>query len=67
MAAPTATDFRAPLPVRDYEAVITLHDNPDPADALVTWDSAFEPAGADEGTAAAVITGVLQDGLDAVK
>lgn len=57
----------APLPVRDYEAVIAVHDNPDSAGALITWDATFEPDGADEATASAVITTVLQTGLDALK
>jgi Polyketide cyclase / dehydrase and lipid transport len=56
-----------PLPVRNYEAVIAVHDNPDSAGALITWDATFEPDGADEKAASAVITTVLQTGLDALK
>jgi hypothetical protein len=57
----------APLPVRNYEAVIAVHDNPGSAGALITWDATFEPDGADEEAASAVITTVLRTGLDALK
>ncbi|MBI0293954.1 SRPBCC family protein [Streptomyces sp. PRKS01-29] len=55
-----------PVPVRDYEAVLAVHDNPHGTGALITWDATFEPEGADEDTAVAVMTGILQTGLDAL-
>ncbi|MGW7042232.1 hypothetical protein ACWGDT_05850 [Streptomyces avermitilis] len=56
----------APCPYGTTKPSPPVHENPEPADTLVTWDSTPQPDGSDEETAA-VITGVLEAGLDALK
>lgn len=52
-----------PLPVADYLSELQVKDNGD-GTSTVEWSSEFQPKGANEGEAVAVMQGVYQAGLD---
>ncbi len=54
-----------PLPVADYHATLSVHD--DEGGSRVDWESEFEPSGAPEAEARKVIEGVFEAGLDNLK
>ncbi len=54
----------SPLPVRDYESTIAVADGAD-GGCRVSWETEFEPEGATEAEAVAVIEGILE-GLDSL-
>ncbi len=54
-----------PLPVQDYEATFSVGEAGDKA--VITWQSSFEPNGASEEEAAAIIGGIYDIGLMAVQ
>ena len=51
-----------PLPVADYQATIRVREEGD--DAVVEWESHFEPKGASADEAAKTIQGIFQAGFD---
>lgn len=53
------------LPVRDYRATVAVHERPDGCE--VEWQSTFEPEGASEEDAVAVIDGIYDTGLAALR
>jgi GNAT superfamily N-acetyltransferase len=54
-----------PLPVADYTAQTRVE--PDGDGCVVIWTAEFEPSGATEKEAVAVIEGIFQSGLDALR
>jgi hypothetical protein len=52
----------SPLPVSDYHATIRVHQEGD--EAVVEWESSFEPAGASGDDAAKTVQGIFQAGFD---
>lgn len=53
-----------PLPVANYTATIRVES--DGEGSVVIWTAEFEPAGASEEEAVAVIEGIFRSGLDAL-
>lgn len=51
----------SPLPVANYRATITVGE--DPEGCKVTWSSNFDPAGASETDAAAMVRGIYEMGF----
>jgi hypothetical protein len=55
----------APLPVAGYTATMGVES--DGEGSLVIWTAEFEPTGASEEEAVAVIAGIFESGLDALR
>ncbi len=56
----------SPLPLSDYRAVISIAEG-DGGSSTVCWSSEFEPMGAPEADAVAVVEGIYQAGFDALE
>ena len=61
----TYSIISGPLPVANYEATLRVRD--DGAGCSVEWSSEFEPSGAPEGDATAVIRQVYEAGFENLK
>lgn len=57
--------LEGPLPVADYSANLSVKD--DGGDTVIVWQCSFEPAGVSEEEAMAVMTGVFDGGLEALR
>lgn len=56
--------LESPLPVADYESTISVRE--DGGGSVVDWRSQFEPDGATEQEASAVISGIYEAGFDSL-
>ena len=61
------TIMSSPLPVANYSGTIRIRESEDGSGCTVEWESDFEPAGAPEGDAVAVMQGIYQAGFDNLK
>jgi hypothetical protein len=57
--------IEGPLPVKDYEASFSVDESGD--QAVVRWESTFEPDGVSAEEATDIMAGVYDDGLEALQ
>lgn len=59
--------LRAPFPVTDYVATLTVHEVPGQDASRVEWSGVFTPVGVDDAEAVALFHGIFGDGLAALR